>query len=124
MKVLLDTHTLLWAFANTSRLSKSARRVIESSETIVFVSLASLWELRIKETIGKITLPRTFYTAIEPAGYEILPLKMRHIQEYGQLPMHHRDPFDRMLVAQARCEQLALVTDDQTLAKYDVQIIA
>lgn len=123
MKILLDTHILLWAFADAPRLPRAIRDVIESSETIVFVSLASLWELRIKESIGKIKLPRTFYTAIEPAGYELLPLKSKHIHEYGLLPMHHRDPFDRMLVAQARCEQLTFATDDERLAQYDVVIL-
>lgn len=123
MKILLDTALLLWAFSDAAKLPTPVRTAIESTETIVFVSLISLWELRIKETIGKITLPRTFYTAIEPAGYELLPLKTQHIHEYGRLPLHHRDPFDRMLVAQARCDQLALATDDPILARYDVTTV-
>lgn len=120
MRILLDTHFLLWAFAGAAQLSSKMRSLIESSDTIVFVSLVSLWELRIKESIGKIILPKAFYTAIEPAGYELLSLKPAHIHEYGTLPMHHRDPFDRMLVAQARCEQLRLATADPAFSRYDV----
>ena len=120
MKILLDTHLLLWALADPAQLPAKARELIESTETIVYVSLISLWELRIKETIEKITLPSAFYTAIEPAGYELLILKPTHIHEYGTLPMHHRDPFDRMLIAQDRREQLALATNDPAFLQYDV----
>lgn len=120
MKLLLDTHILVQAFAYPGQLPKPIRMAIESPETIVFASLVSLWELRIKESIGKITLPRAFYSAIEPAGYELLPLKAQHIHEYGHLPLHHRDPFDRMLVAQARCEQLIFASTDAHIARYDV----
>lgn len=120
MKILLDTHILVWAVANSSQLSSKVRVQIASPETIVYVSLISLWELRIKESIGKISLPKGFYSALGPAGYELLTLKPKHIHEYGTLPMHHRDPFDRMLVAQTRCEQLILATDDPAFSKYDV----
>lgn len=120
MKILLDTQILVWAFAHPARLPAPIRECIASSETVVFVSLVSLWELRIKESIGKITLPKAFYSAIEPAGYELLPLRPKHIHEYGTLPMHHRDPFDRMLISQARCEQLALATEDPVLSQYEV----
>lgn len=124
MKLLLDTHILLWALMDPSRLSQAVRKAIESQETLIYVSLALLWELRIKETIGKITLPNNFYTALEPAGYELLSIKPKHIQEYGTLPMHHRDPFDRMLIAQARCEQLILASEDASIKKYNVATIA
>lgn len=123
MKLLLDTCALLWATGNEARLSDQARAEIGSDENVVYVSLVSLWELRIKESIGKITLPKNFYKKIEPVGFEILPLSLHHIEAVGGLPLHHRDPFDRMLVAQAKVEQLTLVTNDQEMIRYDVSFL-
>lgn len=123
MKLLLDTHIVLWAFSDAGRLSGAIREVLKADDALIFVSLATLWELRIKETIGKITLPKSFYTALEPAGYELLPIRASHIHEYGLLPMIHRDPFDRMLVAQARAEQLRLATSDRRLEQYGVSLL-
>lgn len=120
MQILLDTHILLWAMTDTARLAPSLQEALEADDAVVYVSLVSLWELRIKEAIGKLRLPKHFYTALEPAGLTLLSLKPSHIHEYGVLPMHHRDPFDRMLVAQARCERLALASDDREFRKYDV----
>lgn len=123
MQVLLDTHILLWSVSATKQLPDHICKIISHNENMVFVSIASLWELRIKETIKKINLPANFYTALAPAGYEILPINIKHIQKYGALPMHHRDPFDRMLVAQAIVEQLTFITNDHHCTKYGAQTI-
>ena len=123
MKLLLDTHTLLWAVSAENSLAPQAQKEITAEENIVFVSLASLWEIRIKESLGKIKLPPNFYAGLQPAGFELLPISLGHVDALGKLPHHHRDPFDRMLVAQAKCEQLLLVTRDEEIKKYDVSLL-
>ena len=123
MKFLLDTHTLLWAVSDEKKLSAEARKCIGYSANLVFVSLVSLWELRLKESLKKIKLPTDFYKSLMPAGYEILPLTLAHIETFGYLPLYHRDPFDRMLVAQAQVEQLILVTRDSELEKYEINLL-
>lgn len=123
MKLLLDTHALLWAISFEQELSEQARNEINNLQNLVFVSSISLWELRIKETLKKISLPENFYSSLAPAGYEILQLSLKHIETFGYLPLHHRDPFDRMLVAQAQTDQLTLVTRDSKLVEYDVEIL-
>jgi PIN domain nuclease of toxin-antitoxin system len=87
---------------------------------MVFVSMASLWELQIKTTIGKLRLPDRFFEELEPAGFQLLPIALQDVERYGALPLHHRDPFDRMLIAQAQHHALTLVTRDDALARYDV----
>ena len=98
--------------------------MIDAQENIVYVSMASLWECAIKASLGKLTLPGSFFEALGPAGFELLAIELQHIEAYSKLPMHHRDPFDRMLVAQAIREQLILVTRDEEIRKYDVSVIA
>ena len=123
MRYLLDSHTLLWAVSQPKELSHQAREEITSSHNVLFVSLASLWELRIKESLGKIKLPEKFYHQLPEAGYELLALSLSHIDTFGKLPFHHRDPFDRMLVAQAMVEQLILMTRDEEIPHYEVNIL-
>lgn len=118
MKILVDTHVLLWALSDPERLSEQARMAIADPANVVFVSMASLWEIGIKQSLGKIELPNTFYTALKTAGFEILPIQLSHVQLVVTLPFHHRDPFDRMLVAQAQQEQLMLVSCDAEIKKY------
>lgn len=122
LKLLLDTHVLLWAFSDPKKLSSKAQREIESPENIIFVSLASLWEIQIKESINKIKLPKDFFQKIEPTGFEILPISLAHIQNLKKLPLHHRDPFDRMIISQALCEDIVLMTQDKEIAQYQVRI--
>ena len=118
MKLLLDTHILLWAVSDPHNLTPKIQQALASEEITVFVSMASLWELRIKESIQKISLPDDFYQQLIPAGYELLPIHLSHIERLGQLPLYHRDPFDRLLIAQALQEKLILVTEDQEIKKY------
>jgi len=123
MRLLLDTHSLLWALNQPGMLRSDARKAVESEDNVVYVSMASLWECAIKVSIGKLRLPDGFFQALQPAGFEMLTIELQHVEAYSKLPMHHRDPFDRVLVAQAMCEQLILVTRDEEICKYDVSVI-
>lgn len=121
--MLLDTHTLLWFLNDDPRLPVAIKDQIEMSE-VVCISIASLWEIVIKVQIGKLEIQYPFpeLQAIFPQlGIEILPLTMSDLEEYLRLPLHHRDPFDRMLVAQAITHHLTLVSLDQQLDVYPIQ---
>lgn len=123
MRLLLDTHAMLWAMGEPSLLSSAAKEAISDPANLIVVSSASLWECAIKASIGKLDLPEDFFDLIPEAGYEVMPIRISHLNVYRTLPMYHRDPFDRMLVAQARAEALALVSRDTEIAKYDVDIL-
>jgi PIN domain nuclease of toxin-antitoxin system len=117
MRVLLDTHLLLWALGSPSKLSKKARQRIDSSE--VYVSAASIWEISIKHALGKLEAdPAEVLAAIEPAGFNHLPIIGEHAAKVVMLPPVHKDPFDRLLVAQAGVEPMILLTDDDVLSGY------
>jgi PIN domain nuclease of toxin-antitoxin system len=121
MRLLLDTHIILWWLADDPELADDVKRAIDT-EPDVFISAASLWELAIKQsrgTIGPADRPE------RAAGSELrdLPITSRHALAAGRLPPIHRDPFDRMLVAQARCDGLTLVTRDATIQKYEVSLL-
>ena len=120
MRLLLDTHVVLWWRQDSRRLKRAARRAIAGA-SVVYVSAASLWEAVIKSSIGRLRLADPFERHVEEAGFEQLPISFAHAAEVGRLPMLHGDPFDRMLVAQARVERLLLVTHDDRVARYDVQ---
>ena len=123
MRYLLDTHTLLWARTAPNVLSADALAVLESADSALYLSAASLWECAIKSSIGKLDVPDEFYRTVA-ADYEILGIEVSHVEACAKLPMHHRDPFDRMLVAQARLGGLTLLTRDRDIAKYDVPVVA
>ena len=122
MRYLLDTHALLWARAAPALLSEEARTVFESNETTLYVSMATLWECAIKRSIGKLELPDNFFEIVAD-DYEILGIEISHLVAYAELPMHHRDPFDRLLVVQAQLGDLTLLTRDPNIARYDVSIM-
>ena len=124
MRFLVDTHALLWALGEPTALASPARDAIAAPTNLIFVSTASLWECAIKASIGKLDLPEDFFDSIPEAGYEVMPIRISHLNVYRTLPMHHRDPFDRMLVAQARAEALTLISRDPEIAKYDIEILA
>jgi len=116
-RILLDTHLLLWAVAEPRKLPPGARRRIEEAD--VFVSAASLWEVSIKAALGKLVAdPAELLAEIEPAGFTLLPITGEHAAAVAKLPAVHADPFDRMLVAQAKTEPLLLLTNDAVLAGY------
>ena len=117
MRVLLDTHLLLWALASPSKLSAKARQRIESSE--VFASAASIWEVSIKSALGKLEAdPSEVLAGVEPAGFDHLHIVWEHAAQVAKLKPIHKDPFDRLLVAQAWVERMILLTDDDALGGY------
>lgn len=122
MRLLLDTHVLLWAVLNDPRLTEAQADAITQGE--LYLSSASVWEIGIKRAIGKLDVPETLFEVAVDAGCKPLPISWTHAEAAAALPRHHADPFDRMLVAQAQCEGLALVSSDNKLAAYDVALIA
>lgn len=121
MNVLLDTHVLIW-WDEGRRLSAEARQAIEVADA-VYVSAASAWEVAIKTALGRLRPTRTVEEAVSDSGFLELPVTFRHAEWVTGLPPHHRDPFDRMLVAQAAVEELTLVTRDPVFAQYGVALI-
>jgi PIN domain nuclease of toxin-antitoxin system len=122
MRLLLDTHVLLWALTDDPELSENVRSSIVYRKNEVFVSTASIWEISIKEAIGKLKTTENLLEFIAQARFIVLPIMANHAQLAGRLPMHHRDPFDRMLVAQAILDGLILVTKDGQLSAYQVPL--
>jgi PIN domain nuclease of toxin-antitoxin system len=117
MRLLLDTHILLWALADARRLGHRGRELIDASEA--YVSAASIWEVSIKAALGKLQAsPRILTDALAPAGYRTLSVTPEHAAQVHLLEPLHRDPFDRMLIAQARAEGMSLLTDDEALSIY------
>lgn len=125
MNLLLDTHAFLWAINNDPRLTPEARAAIVDGRNLVYVSAVSAWEIAIKRARGKLQLPPGDYLE-QLRLYRFTPLSIttEHALAVEALPAHHNDPFDRMLIAQAREEKLTLVTHDRRINRYDVKIIA
>lgn len=121
-RFLLDTHIFLWWRGEPSRLSSEVRSRIATAD-LIFVSAASAWEARIKVSLGRLDLPDTMEAGVLASGFEKLLISFSHAERAASLPLHHRDPFDRMLVAQAQSEGLTLVTHDRLLEPYDVEIL-
>jgi PIN domain nuclease of toxin-antitoxin system len=121
MNLLLDTHVLIW-WDEGRRLSSAGRRAIEAADS-VYVSAASAWEVAIKIGLGRLRPSRTVEEAVEESGFLELPITTRHAQRVAGLPAHHRDLFDRLLVAQAEAEGLTLVTRDPVFERYAVDCI-
>jgi len=124
MIALLDTHALLWWFFDDPRLSSAAREVIGDPASVVFVSAVSVWEIAIKRAMGKLEAPDDVPERIDDAGFERLPVGFDHAEQVGTLPLHHGDPFDRLLIAQALVEGATLVTSDRRIQAYDVPRLA
>ena len=122
--LLLDTHALLWWLEDSRRMQRTARAAIASPENRVFVSAVTVWEIALKRNLGKLEAPADMPLIIRDEGFIGLPLTLYHGHLAGNLPLIHRDPFDRMLVAQAQAEGLILVTDDATVRRYDVTTMA
>jgi len=120
--LLLDTHVLLW-FMEDAALRPGVRRAIADPDRSVKVSVASLWEVAIKQGLGRLKPPEDPAEAAEAVGFELLGIAPTHARAVIDLPLHHRDPFDRMLVAQAKTERLTLVTRDRRMRDYDVKVM-
>jgi len=121
---LLDTHVLLWWLDDPALLSQGARSAIVEPDNRVIVSIASVWEIAIKTTLGKLEVPEDLAEMIEDSGFELLSITYSHAWAVKELPLeHHKDPFDRLLVAQAKVEGLTLITRDENLKQYGIPII-
>ncbi len=126
MNLLLDTHIALWAITDNPKLSQIARELIQSPKNTIWVSVASIWEIAIKHSLGRGDMPVSSREALqffEDAGYRILNIQAEHVVAVEELAAHHSDPFDRLLVAQALVEPMRLMTHDKTVALYGSTII-
>ncbi len=118
MNLLLDTHVLLWWLDDPAQLSEAARAAIRDEGNVVYVSAATAWEIVIKKALGKLDAPGNLDEVLRDCRFTPLPITIAHTLALQPLPMHHRDPFDRMLVAQARAEEMTIVTRDAKVLEY------
>ena len=118
MRLLLDTHIVLWWLLADKQLPLLARKLVSDRGNTIFVSAVSIWEIRLKESLGKLSVPADFELRLNAESFEALPLTAKHAHGAGTPPWHHRDPFDRMLVAQAQVEKLQLLTADGVVGAY------
>ena len=119
MRLLVDSHVALWWLEGNDKLGVEARRLLESADE-VFFSAATVWELGIKQALGKLDFPAGLADALVAGGFKELPISAAHGEAAARLPPHHNDPFDRLLIAQARIEALVLMTADRAMEPYDV----
>jgi PIN domain nuclease of toxin-antitoxin system len=127
MNVLIDAHALLWFLAGSSKLSAKALECIQNAQNTLFVSPATLWEISIKDALGKLILPepfdQIFPARLDASSILILPILMPHLHEHRQLPFHHHDPFDRLVIAQALADDLTLISCDTEFRAYGVKLL-
>ncbi len=127
MRVLLDSHTIVWAELDDDRLPEAVRRLIDDPRTRLVLSVVTTWEITLKSLAGRLRLPEPpapyFDGLIRDARFEVLPVEQRHVAALPELPAIHRDPFDRMLVAQAMVEDLDLVSGDERIRRYPIRTI-
>lgn len=123
MRILLDSHVLLWWLADDPELAAAPREVIAAPENLIAFSAASIWEIRIKQAIGKLDLPADFADVLVRQPFEPLAVTVAHAHALQELPLLHRDPFDRLLIAQARVEGMTILTRDNAFTQYDVSTL-
>lgn len=122
MQYILDTHTLIWFLEDSPKLSNEAKKRITNIQNQCFISICSLWEIAIKLSINKLSLDVSFddfKTEIQRNDFTILPIEFEHLQQLQQLKFHHRDPFDRLIIAQAQSENIAIISKDENFRKYE-----
>ena len=123
MKLLLDTHAALWWLSDDSRLGDTSAQLMTDASNQVLLSAVVVWEVAIKRSLGKLEAPGDLAATLLGAGAHALPIGVDHAEAIGELPWHHRDPFDRLLIAQAQIERAVLVSDDEALAPYGVPML-
>jgi PIN domain nuclease of toxin-antitoxin system len=123
MNLLLDTHVLIWVFSQDPRLSQTATEAIRDGHNLVFASAATAWEIAIKKALGELKVPDNYREGLRRYRFTPLDITTEHALAVEQLPPHHKDPFDRMLIAQARIERLTLVTHDPKIRAYGIPIL-
>jgi PIN domain nuclease of toxin-antitoxin system len=121
-RFLLDTHVLLWWLDDSPKLGPRCKELIGDQRNEVFVSAATTWEISIKKALGKLEAPEDIDSIVEDEGFSKLPISLYHGQLAGSLPVLHRDPFDRMLIAQAQSDGLILMTSDENIGLYKLRI--
>jgi PIN domain nuclease of toxin-antitoxin system len=122
-RLLVDSHVLLWHVLDDPRLKPEPTAAIEAEDAEVLVSVASLWEVAIKTGLGKLEAPEDLPERVQQLGFELLTITPEHAWRVRTLPAHHRDPFDRILIAQAEVERLPIVTADPAFEVYDVKVV-
>jgi len=120
---LVDTHVLLWAMDDDPQLSQTHRALFEDDDESFFVSIASIWEVSIKQGLGKLSVPDNFLQLIDEGGIKVLEIRADVARQVRHLPQHHGDPFDRMLITQAQIYRFTIMTEDRKFAAYDVSLI-
>ena len=123
LRLLVDSHVLLWHVLDDPRLGPAPTAAIEADDAEVLISIASLWEIAIKSALGKLAAPQDFPEKVEQLGFEWLPVRAEHAWRVRDLPHHHRDPFDRLLIAQALVEGMPILTADPSFALYDAKVV-
>lgn len=127
MKYLLDTHTFLWWNMDDPQLSSIAKEIIANGNTEIFLSAASAWEIAIKTARGRLTLPEDpahyITSRMSLHNFQALPVQIHHATQVYKLPVHHTDPFDRLLIAQSQIESMPLLSVDADIRKYDVEVV-
>ena len=126
MQYLLDTHAFIWFINGDKTLPKNIKEIIANTDNDCFISVASIWEIAIKQSLNKLELKDNFSkieTFIEENDITLLPIEFDHLQKLLKLPFHHRDPFDRIIIAQALAEQITVITKDEAFAKYKVKAL-
>ncbi len=124
MKFLLDTHVLIWSLQDSHRLSSSARAIIGDTNNIIYVSSATIWEIAIKTSLKKLNLSvDEILQTLQHSEYTQLPITFSHAAKVAELPYHHSDPFDRILIAQALTEELTLITCDDKITQYELSLL-
>jgi PIN domain nuclease of toxin-antitoxin system len=123
VNLFIDTHVLLWWLDDSPELSESGRTAISDPGNLIVLSAVVIWEIRIKQALGKLEIPPNFYQVVQEQGFELLSITADHAYTVGDLPTHHRDPFDRMIIAQAKFEGLTVATHDIVFNKYDIPVL-
>lgn len=126
MKFLLDTHTFLWFIDDDKKLSSYARDLIENTDNQCFISMVSIWEMSIKSSLGKLDIPlpinNLYQNHIIANEFDILPIQLKYLQTFHDLPFYHNDPFDRMIIAQSMVENTPIIGCDKVFKDYDVNL--
>jgi PIN domain nuclease of toxin-antitoxin system len=127
MRYLLDTHSFLWWNMDDPQLSSIAKEIIGDGNNEIFLSAATAWEIAIKAARGRLALPenptRYFSNRLNLHGFQALPIQIQHAAQVHKLPMHHADPFDRLLIAQSQLESMPLISVDAEIRKYEIEVI-
>lgn len=123
MNLLLDTHVVLWWLGNSPRLSPEYKKAIAASDSICHISAGTIWEISIKKQLGKLTLPSGYIAELKAQGFVELPLTWAHCEAVSQLPLIHKDPFDRIIIAQSQIEALTILSVDKHFRSYPVKLL-